>query len=111
MATSIDYIEFVMDSLSGIQLDFRYKKMFGEYCIYANDKPILLACDNNVLVKMHPCIESLMINVQTIIPYKGSKPYYLLDMDNHVLVSQVVKLLEQNTEIPKPRKRKHLDKA
>jgi DNA helicase-2/ATP-dependent DNA helicase PcrA len=30
----------------------RYKKMFGEYMVYVNEKPILLVCDNTVFVKI-----------------------------------------------------------
>ena len=38
----------------------RYKKMFGEYMVYVNEKPILLICDNTVFVKKLDCIEEKM---------------------------------------------------
>lgn len=109
MATSVDYMEFVMDSLSGLRYEFRYKKMFGEYCVYANDKPILLVCDNTVYIKILPCIEPLMSEARTQPPYPGAKPHFVLDIENRELTRQVVEQLERNIPLPKPRKNKSND--
>lgn len=109
MATSIDYIEFLMDQLSEINFEFRYKKMFGEYCVYANDKPIILVCDNNTYIKTLPCIETLMQGAKLAAPYSGAKPQYVLDIDDTTLLRGVIELLEQNTPLPKPRKKRIKD--
>jgi len=53
MATTVDYIEFVCEQLAGVGA-VRYHKMFGEYMVYVNDKPLLLVCDNTVFVKILP---------------------------------------------------------
>ena len=50
MSTSKEYIAFVCDQLAGIP-DVTYKKMFGEYMVYVQEKPVLLVCDNCVMVK------------------------------------------------------------
>ena len=50
MATSKEYIEFVCEQLEGIE-NVTYKKMFGEYMVYVNAKPIFIVCDNTVTVK------------------------------------------------------------
>lgn len=102
MATSIDFIEFVCEQIHGAY-SVRYKKMFGEYMVYVNDKPILLVCDNCVFVKKLPQIESLMSDAQTGIPYGGAKEHYILDMENATLVGQVVCVLESVTPLPKKR--------
>ena len=47
MATSPDFIEFVCGQLSS-PFELSYRKMFGEYMVYANGKPVLLVCDNTV---------------------------------------------------------------
>lgn len=107
MATSVDYIEFVLDSLSEIKAEIRYKKMFGEYCVYVNEKPVLLVCNDTVYVKMIPSIEHLMTNAKTQHPYDGAQLRYILDIENRDLTNKVVELLEQNTAIPKPRKAKN----
>jgi len=40
MATSQDYLDFVLEQLPTLW-ETRSKKMFGEYMVYLNDKPIL----------------------------------------------------------------------
>lgn len=57
--TSPEYIEFVAEKLSAFY-DVRYKKMFGEYMIYIEDKPVITVCDNTVFVKMFPELVYLM---------------------------------------------------
>ena len=44
MATTKDYIEYVCERLHGAG-GLRYRKMFGEYMVYVNDKPVLLVCE------------------------------------------------------------------
>ena len=43
MATSKEYIEFVCEQLDGIE-NVTYRKMFGEYMVYVNAKPLLIVC-------------------------------------------------------------------
>lgn len=103
MATTEDYIEFVIDCLHG-DYSKRYKKMFGEYMVYINDKPVLLVCDNTVYVKILPELESLMKGADTGYPYDGAKMHYILDIENEELVSEVIAILEKITPLPKKRK-------
>jgi TfoX/Sxy family transcriptional regulator of competence genes len=105
MATSLDFIEYAAAQAAGCG-DVRYRKMFGEYMVYVNNKPILLVCDNCVFVKMLPCLDELMRNAERGFPYSGAKEHYILDIDNAELTRAVVALLEPVTPIPKPRKRK-----
>ncbi len=102
MATSIDYIEFVCEQVVGY--DVRYKKMFGEYMVYVNDKPVLLVCDNTVYVKKLNEIASLMENSETGFPYEGAKEHYILDVENAELTGKVIKILEEITPLPKKKR-------
>jgi TfoX/Sxy family transcriptional regulator of competence genes len=81
MSTDIDFIEFVCEQILGIG-DVRYKKMFGEYMVYVNDKPIFLVCDNTVFVKMLPEIEDLMKDAEKGFPYDSAKEHYVVDIDD-----------------------------
>ena len=38
MATSEDFINYICEQISGVG-EIRYKKMFGEYLVYVNEKP------------------------------------------------------------------------
>ncbi len=103
MACSIDYIEFVCEQLIGIG-NIRYRKMFGEYMIYLNDKPILLVCDNTVYVKIKDETTVLLSNYSKGYPYKGAKEHYILDIENKELTHKIVEILDSITPLPKPKK-------
>lgn len=102
MATTKDYIEYVCERLHGAG-GLRYRKMFGEYMVYVNDKPVLLVCDNTVFVKM---LAALMADAERGLPYEGAKEHYILDIDDTDLARQVVAVLETVTPLPKPKKKK-----
>ncbi len=105
MATTKDYMEFIMDQLAELNFEFRYRKMFGEYCVYANDKPILLVCENTVFVKIVPYLETIMQEAPVSEAYPGSKNYYILDIEDSALVKPVIELLEHHSLVPVKRKR------
>ena len=81
MSSNPDFIEYVCDVIEGTGT-VRYRKMFGDYMIYVDDKPILLACDNTVYVKILPCVETLLAAAEKGRPYPGAKEHYILDVDN-----------------------------
>ena len=105
MSTSAEFIEYVCEQIEGTGI-IRNKKMFGEYMVYVNDKPILLVCDDTVYVKMRDEVKGEMENADTGHPYDGAKEHYILDIDNRELSQRVVQILEPITPIPKPKKRK-----
>lgn len=100
MATSIDFIQFVCERL-GTKYDISYKKMFGEYMVYANCKPVLLVCDNTVYVKKLDALSELMKDAETGVPYGGAKEHYILDMENDELTLAALDVLEAVTPLPK----------
>ncbi|MEG0179398.1 MAG: TfoX/Sxy family protein, partial [Oscillospiraceae bacterium] len=69
MATSKEYIEFVCEQIEGIGY-IRYRKMFGEYMVYLNDKPIFLVCDNTVFIKKSDEVKSLLDSESIGTPYE-----------------------------------------
>jgi TfoX/Sxy family transcriptional regulator of competence genes len=105
MSTTAEFIEYVASQAEGCGV-VRYKKMFGEYMVYVNDKPILLVCDNSVFVKTLPCLDVLMIDAEKGFPYNGAKEHYILDIDDAELTRAVIAALEPITPLPKPRKMK-----
>lgn len=105
MATSKEYIEFVCDSLH-ITGDVSYKKMFGEYMVYIDRRPILLVCDDTVFVKMLPELFDVMSSAEKGFPYEGAKEHYILDIENESLVDEVVNILKDVAVVTKKKKRK-----
>lgn len=104
MATSREYIDFVLEQLDGID-NISAKKMFGEYMVYLNAKPIFSVCDNTVFVKMLPEVEALMKNASCGFPYEGAKPQYILDIEDRELVTALIPILDAAIPQPKPKKK------
>ena len=105
MATSVDYIEFVCECLNRFG-EIRTRKMFGEYMVYADDKPVLLVCDDTVFVKILPELETLMQHAEKGFPYDGAKEHYILDIENRDFAREVTELLAKITPLPKKRVKK-----
>ena len=109
MATTADFIEYVCAQVESAQIEcagaIRSKKMFGEYMVYVNEKPLLLVCDNTVYLKILPCLDGLALS-ETGFPYKGAKEHYILDVDDRELTNAAISALEAVIPVPKPRKKK-----
>ncbi len=105
MATTASYLAFVLEQLPPLW-DVRSRKMFGEYMVYLNEKPVLLVCDNTVFVKKLPVLDDLMRDTLCGYPYEGAKEHYVLDVEDHELTEQVLRAAEAATPLPKPRKKK-----
>ena len=105
MATSLDFIAYVCDQIQGTGV-IRHRKMFGEYMVYVNDKPILLICDSTVYVKELIELQELMQDAETGHPYSGAKEHYILDIDNADFAKSVISILEPITPIPHKKSKK-----
>ena len=104
MATTTDFVEYICGQIEGVGA-VRYRKMFGEYMVYVDDKPILLVCDNTVFVKMLPCVEGLMATADKGYPYDGAKEHYILDIDDKELARKAIAALLPVIPVPKPKKK------
>ena len=50
MATSKEYLTFILDQLSGLE-EVTYRSMMGEYILYYREKIAAYLCDDRLLVK------------------------------------------------------------
>lgn len=105
MATSVEYIDFVREKLDRFG-SVRTRKMFGEYMVYFNGRPILTVCDNTVFVKKFPELSEIMNGTPCGFPYEGAKESYILDIENDGLLDQVIPILGNIVPLPKPKKKK-----
>ena len=87
MATSKDYMEFIIDQ-SGLGDDIVTRQMMGEYLLYYKGKHIGGIYDNRLLVKKTKTNEKL--GMPEAIPYTGAKPMFLVDVDNRDEVKNII---------------------
>ncbi len=104
MATSLDFIDYICEQLKGIG-DITYKKMFGEYMVYLNNKPVIIVCNNVAYVKKLDSITEMMKNADLGFPYKGAKEHYVLDIDNSDFCKKLIIKIEEVIPIPKSKKK------
>jgi TfoX/Sxy family transcriptional regulator of competence genes len=105
MSSTVEFVEYACEQVRETGA-VRYRKMFGEYMVYVDDKPILLICDDTVFVKILPAVELLLAGADKGFPYPSAKEHYILDIDNAELAREVVETLLPITAVPVKRMRK-----
>ena len=101
MASSKDYLAFIMDQLSLLD-DVSYRAMMSEYIIYYRGKVIGGIYDDRFLVKDTPAARAVLSTVE--VPYEGASPMLLVDIENKQVIADMV--IGMLPELPEPKKRK-----
>ena len=90
MASRKEYLEFVIDQLSGLD-DISYRSMMGEYIIYYRGKVIGGIYDDRFLVKPVRSALDMMPGADMELPYEGAKEMILVDeVDNREFLTRLV---------------------
>ena len=101
MASSKEYIEFVIDHCDGLSA----RAMMGEYILYYGGKVVGGVYDNRLLVKPTPSAKTLMPNAEYQLPYEGAKEMLLVeDIENRDFLKELFEAMY--AELPEPKKRK-----
>ena len=100
MASSLDFAIFICEQLDGVGV-IHFRKMFGEYMVYVNEKPVVLICDDTVYVKKLSCLEGFLENHPTGNPYDRAKEHYILDPDDRETLCRAAALAESVLPLPK----------
>lgn len=104
MASSKDYLGFVMDQLSSLD-DITYKTMMGEFIIYYQGKIIGGIYDDRFLVKTTKAAIEMMPDAPLEIPYEGAKEMLLVEeIDNKDFLNELLNAMVD--ELPAPKKKK-----
>lgn len=78
MASTKEYLDFIMEQLAGAG-DVTFRKMMGEYVIYYRGKVIGGIYDDRFLVKPTPSAVAMMPDASHELPYEGAKEMLLVD--------------------------------
>ena len=104
MASSKEYLDFVLEQLSGLD-DVSFKPMMGEYLLYDRGKLFGGIYDDRFVVKHVKAALALLPDAQKEIPYEGAKEMLLVDKieDRQFLKKLVEDMLP---ELPAPKKKR-----
>ena len=78
MASSKEYLEYILDQLSGLD-DIFYRAMMGEYIIYYRDKIVGGIYDDRFLIKPVKAAVAMMPDAEMELPYEGANEMLLVD--------------------------------
>lgn len=94
MATSKEYLNFILEQLSGLQ-EIAYRRAFGEYMIYYRGKTAAYLCDDRLLVKPVPSAVRMMPDARHEPPYEGGKDMLLVEnVDDREFLAVLFKAME-----------------
>ncbi len=104
MASDINFVQFIVDQIGNSE-SIRYRKMFGEYAIYYNDKVVALVCDDQLFVKQTKAGRSFIGNVVEALAYPGAKLSFLIEdqLEDKEWLRELIALTEQELSMPKPK--------
>ena len=101
MASSKEYLEFVLDGCSGLSA----RAMMGEYVLYYGGKVVGGIYDNRLLVKPTPSAVALMSEAPRELPYEGTKEMLLVEnVEDRDLLNKLFESMYE--ELPEPKKKK-----
>lgn len=104
MASTKDYLDFILEQLSGLD-GITYRAMMGEYIIYYKGKIVGGIYDNRFLVKPTKQAINLMPNEDYEIPYETAKPMLMVDnVDDKSFLAELFNAMYD--ELPAPKKRR-----
>ena len=105
MASSKEYLAFVLDQLSDLG-GVTYRAMMGEYIIYYCDRVIGGIYDDRLLVKPTVSALRMMPEADMEPPYEGAKEMILVDsVDDREFLQQLVAAVAKEVEPRAPRKK------
>ena len=103
MASSKDYLEFILEQLSGLN-EITHRSMMGEYILYYRGKVFGGIYDDRFLVKPTKSAKAMMPDADLELPYEGAKEMILVDdVDDREFLRELVEAIYE--ELPASKKR------
>ena len=106
MASSKEYLNFILEQLSGLE-EITYKPMMGEFIIYYRGKIVGGIYDDRLLVKPVKSAISYMPTAPYELPYEGAKEMLLVEeVDQKEFLTGLFHAMYDELPLPKSKKKK-----
>ena len=104
MASSKEYLEFILEQLSGLE-DVSSRAMMGEYIIYYRGKIVGGIYDDRFLVKPVESARAMMPEAEMEQPYEGAKEMLLVDdVDDREFLCELLEAMYDELPVSKKKK-------
>lgn len=104
MASTSEYLEYVLDQLSDLD-DISYRKMMGEYIIYYRGRIIGGIYDDRFLIKPVNAALKMIPDASMELPYEGAKEMILVEnIEDREFLKELIEAMHD--ELPAPRKKR-----
>ena len=104
MASSRQYLDYVLDQLSGLE-GVSSRAMMGEFILYCQGKVVGGIYDDRLLVKPTASAARLLPQARLEPPYEGAKAMLLVDaVDDRELLCELMVAVAR--ELPWPKRKK-----
>ena len=105
MASSKEYLDFILDQLSGLD-EISYRAMMGEYIIYYRGRIVGGIYDDRFLVKSTKSAREKMPDADLELPYEGAKEMLMVDnVENREFLRDLLEAMYDELSAPKKKKR------
>ncbi|MGN0509872.1 MAG: TfoX/Sxy family protein [Ruminococcus sp.] len=106
MATSKEYLNYILEQLSGLD-EITYQAMMGEYIIYYKGRIAGGICDNRFLVKPVKAAVALLPDAPLEKPYDGAKEMLLIEnIDDREFLAKLFNTMYDELPVPKKKSKK-----
>ncbi len=104
MASSREYMDYILEQLSGLE-GVSARPMMGEYILYCQGKAVGGVYDDRLLIKPTAAALALMPGAPRELPYPGAKELLLVErVDDRVFLRDLLPAVA--AELPEPRKKR-----
>ena len=104
MASSKEYLNFILEQLSGME-GISYRAMMGEYIIYYNGKIVGGIYDDRLLIKPVKTAVAMLPDAKMELPYEGGKEMlFVEDVDNREFLEKMFTAIYEELHEPKKKK-------
>lgn len=104
MASSREYLEFILEQLSALE-EVSYRAMMGEYILYYRGRVVGGIYDDRFLVKPTKSAVAMMPDAKRDLPYEGAREMLLVEeVEDRAFLCRLLEGMVE--ELPEPKKKK-----
>jgi len=106
MSSEQSFVDYIVDQIENAGT-IAYRKMFGEYALYCNNKVVALICNNQLFVKQTAVGRDFIGDVVEAPAYPGAKMSFLIEdkIEDREWISNLIRITAKELPEQKPKQK------